>query len=100
MNMTLEVPVMDWCPQGEIKLQFAEGDRQITELDKIGDFCLVTNEPVDKESLDKAQFQPWISAVSQDGKQILLEADHRLKVYKTQGLPFKSQVLDKQTQFL
>lgn len=90
---------MKWCPEHVIDFKWLEESLTLQAKEKWSHatpkqiqevFCSVLIEPIENRDLTKIQFKPLLLALSAEAKSALLEWSPESKMYRVQGMPFKS----------
>ena len=96
---------MRWCPEHVVDFKWEATDlpeqsktkwlgatpEQIKDI-----FCVITMDVSDGSDLSQLQFKPMLLAQSAEAKTALLEWNSESKVFRVQGMPFKSASLSRE----
>lgn len=96
---------MKWCPDHVVDFQWVDpampaafvAKWQSAKPEQIKSrFCAVTMEPLSGPDTAQLQFKPLLLAQSAEAKTALLEWNSELRVFRVQGMPFKSASLSRE----
>lgn len=90
----------EWCSAKQVKFEWAEAQfkdrfKNHHSSDQAKVFCIVSIEQVSGDLIKKAKWKPLAKALDSAGKDISLDWDPELRIYRAGGLPFKSTKLSK-----
>ena len=100
-----DVKTLKWCPDHVVDFKWLEKNLKSKGLEKWSNaspkqiektFCAVAMEPVNPPSSPQIELHPLVEAQSAEAKTALLEWNPESKLYRVQGMLFKSSSLSRE----
>ncbi len=83
----------DWCPEKTKDILVVQFQKKIKAIDEVQAICKVEVGPVEQDWLKEAEWSVILIAQSESGLKSVLEFDSRHQIFRSGGLPFKSESL-------
>lgn len=100
-----DVKTLKWCPNHVVDFNWLEKNMKLKGLEKWmaaspkqieKTFCSLAMEPVNLPNLPQLELRPLVEAQSAEAKTALLEWNPESKLYRVQGMLFKSSSLSRE----
>ena len=100
-----DIKTLKWCPDHVVDFKWLEKNLKFKGLEKWTmatpkqiekTFCAVAMEPVNLPNLPQIELHPLVEAQSAEAKTALLEWNPESKLYRVQGMLFKSTSLSRE----